>query len=249
METENTINQRLWIIAFGVGWVIYSAGILKKGAHIQNLIWQHNIYFGNLLDKKNTRVSLLFTFFLKIKIVFCHENTLFSHNAQKQKMRNNKRGKPGFIIRLAVLCNGMLFKSPAPLNTLLHGCDPKQKPPSLYPWCYSPNGLFSWQAGEQKTPLQLIFPTGSMMMSLDVVCSRAADKDGGRAGSVYSILGFGMQPLCCSMFDTYCSALESAQTSLDWALCSEPAASVQSNELFWPPCLWRTALSIGNMSV
>lgn len=164
-------------------------------------------------------------------------------------MRNNKRGKPGFIIRLAVLCNGMLFKSPAPLNTLLHGCDPKQKPPSLYPWCYSPNGLFSWQAGEQKTPLQLIFPTGSMMMSLDVVCSRAADKDGGRAGSVYSILGFGMQPLCRSMFDTCCSALESAQTSLDWALCSEPAASVQSNELFWPPCLWRTALSIGNMSV
>lgn len=249
METENTINQRLWIIAFGVGSVIYSAGILKKGAHIQNLIWQHNIYFGNLLDKKNTRVSLLFTFFLKIKIVFCHENTLFSHNAQKQKMRNNKRGKPGFIIRLAVLCNGMLFKSPAPLNTLLHGCDPKQKPPSLYPWCYSPNGLFSWQAGEQKTPLQLIFPTGSMMMSLDVVCSRAADKDGGRAGSVYSILGFEMQPLCRSMFDTCCSALESAQTSLDWALCSEPAASVQSNELFWLPCLWRTALSIGNMSV
>lgn len=94
-------------------------------------------------------------------------------------MRNNKRGKPGFITRLAVLCNGMLFKSPAPLNTLLHGCDPKQKPPSLYPWCYSPNGPVSWQAGEQKTPLQLIFPTGSMMMSLDVVCSRAADKDGG----------------------------------------------------------------------
>lgn len=248
METENTINQRLWIIAFGVGSVVYSAGILKKGAHIQNLIWQHNIYFGNLLDKKIPE-SPFYSHFFKIKIVLCHENTLCSHNAQKQKMRNNKRGKPGFITRLAVLCNGMLFKSPAPLNTLLHGCDPKQKPPSLYPWCYSPNGLFSWQAGEQKTPLQLIFPTGSMMMSLDVVCSRAADKDGGRAGSVYSILGFGMQPLCRSMFDTCCSALESAQTSLDWALCSEPAASVQSNELFWPPCLWRTALSIGNMSV
>lgn len=249
METENTINQRLWIIAFGVGSVIYSVGILKKGAYIQNLIWQHNIYFGNLLDKKKIPAFPFYSHFFKIKIVLCHESTLCSHNAQTQKMKNNKRGKPGFITRLAVLCNGMLFKSPAPLNTLLHGCDPKQKPPSLYPWCYSPNGLFSWQAGEQKTPLQLIFPTGSMMMRLDMVCSRAADKDGGRAGNVYSILGFGMQPLCRSMFDTCCSALESAQTSLDWALCSEPAASVQSNELFWPPCLWRTALSIGNMSV
>lgn len=142
-------------------------------------------------------------------------------------MRNNKRGKPGFIIRLAVLCNGMLFKSPAPLNTLLHGCDPKQKPPSLYPWCYSPNGLFSWQAGEQKTPLQLIFPTGSMMMSLDVVCSRAADKDGGRAGSVYSILGFGMQPLCRSMFDTMlqCIRISSDITRLGpvlWACSISP---------------------------
>lgn len=65
METENTINQRLWIIAFGVGSVIYSAGILKKGAHIQNLIWQHNIYFGNLLDKKKYQSLPFIHIFLK----------------------------------------------------------------------------------------------------------------------------------------------------------------------------------------
>ena len=138
----------------------------RNSRHVQNLTWQHHIIFGNPLELNNTKTHTGVSFF---------SHYLWSHNAQAEKMSNNKRGKPRFITCFAALCNVMQFKSQAPLNTLLHGRDPKQKSPSLYPWRHNPNGpLFWWRGGKQKQSLLL---TGSLMMSSDVgVCSRAAGK-------------------------------------------------------------------------
>lgn len=72
-------------------------------------------------------------------------------------MRNNKEANLGLSPAFAVLCNGMLFKSLAPLNTLLNGCDPKKKPPSLYPSRYNPNGPASVMGWGTENTLTVIF--------------------------------------------------------------------------------------------
>lgn len=139
--------------------------------------------------KKTTHWSLLFITFIFF-YCFMPQDTFWSHNAHAQKMRNNKRGKPG--LSPALLCSVMECHSNPQLPWILccMAAIQNKKPPSLYPWRRNPNGPFWWRGREQKTLQQSIFLTGSLMMSLDVgVCSRPAGKsDGGKACTVSLVL-------------------------------------------------------------
>lgn len=142
------VNQYIQRQFYGIN----SAGLWRNGGHIYNLKRQYHIYFGNLqiLMKKRTahRSLLLRSLMQKEKAKETHYRVIML----RQENEKQQKRQTWFITYLAVPCNGMLFKSPAPLNTLLHGCNPKQKPPSLYPWRSNPNGPFDAEARSRKHP-------------------------------------------------------------------------------------------------
>lgn len=150
------VNQYIRRQFYGIN----SAGIWRNGGHIYNLKWQYHIYFGNLqilMKKRTAHRSLLLHILMQKKKKETHYRVIML----RQENEKQQKKQTWFITYLAVLCNGMLFKSPAPLNTLLHGCNPKQKPPSLYPWCSNPNGPLDVEARNRK-PRQSILLTGSL---------------------------------------------------------------------------------------